>query len=59
MRKTLTLASLAAAVFVFAAAPSMAGAGCGDTAHRNQESVQGDETAQSLMQEKQAEETKQ
>lgn len=59
MRKTLTLASLTAAVFVFAAAPSLAGAGCGATAHSNQQSVQGAQTAQTPMPEKPAAETKQ
>lgn len=55
MRKTLTLASLAAAIFAFAAAPSMAGAGCGATAHSNQQSVKGAQTAQTSVPEKPAE----
>lgn len=53
MRKTLAVASLAAAVFAFAAAPAMAG--CGASAHSNQQSVKGAQTAQSTVPEKPAE----
>ncbi len=53
MRKSLTLASLIAAFFAFAAAP--AAAGCGATAHSNQQSVDGAQTAQTSTPEKPAE----
>ncbi|MEX0923565.1 MAG: hypothetical protein WD489_05570 [Rhodovibrionaceae bacterium] len=54
MRKSLTLATLAAAAFVFAA-PGLAFAGCGASAHSTQQSVQGAQTAQTPLPEKPAE----
>lgn len=53
MRRTLTLASLVAALFAFAAAPAMAG--CGASAHSTQQSVKGAQTAQTSVPEKPAE----